>query len=102
MAKYNLTSSLDKTFTFSIEDKEFLFTKPTVRQAREMARLFSAAQKEEDPDMQSQKSQEAMREVYSFITPMGHSENIEDVLDNQTVDVQAAFGEMMKKELSLE
>jgi hypothetical protein len=99
MAKYDLTSALENEFTFAINDKEFNFRKPTVREMREVAKVFSKIDKEKNPDKQIDMSDEAMGELYKFITPVGHSENIADVLADQNIDVQNAFNEMIKKEL---
>lgn len=99
MAKYNLTGSLEKSFTFSINDKEFEFRKPTVREMREIAKKFSIIETEEDPEKQIEQSDAAMAELYKFIVPINHEENVQDLLNDQPVDVQNAFNEMIKKEL---
>lgn len=100
MAKYDLTGSLESKFTFTIGDKEFEFRKPTVREMREVAKKFAGIENETDLDKQTQLSDEAMGELYKFVQPVGHDSNIKDVLDDQTVDVQAAFNDMIKKELA--
>lgn len=99
MAKYDLTGSLEKDFTFSINDKEFNFRKPTVREMREVAKDFSGIENEKDPEKQIEMSDKAMERLYSFITPVGHSESIAEVIADQPVGVQNAFNEMIKKEL---
>lgn len=99
MAKYDLTGSLEKDFTFSINDKEFNFRKPTVREMRDVAKLFSGIEKEEDADKQIEMSDAAMAVLYSYITPVGHEESIADIIADQPVGVQTAFNEMIKKEL---
>ena len=99
MAKYDLTGSLEEKFTFSIGDKVFEFRKPTVREMREVSKKFSGIEQETDVELQTQKSDEAMAELYKFIVPVEHDANIKDVLDNQQVGVQVAFNEMIKKEL---
>lgn len=99
MAKYDLTGSLEEKFTFTIGDKEFEFRKPTVREMREVAKKFSGIDQETDLELQTQKSDEAMAELYNFVVPVGHDSNIKDVLDGQQVGVQVAFNEMIKKEL---
>lgn len=100
MAKYDLTGALENEFTFTIGDKEFTFRKPTVREMREVAKKFAGIESETDVDKQTQMSDEAMAELYKFVTPVGHDSNIKDVLDDQTVSVQAAFNDMIKKELA--
>ena len=99
MAKYDLTNSLETNFTFSIGDKEFNFRKPTVREMRLVARKFSGIDQEEDADAQLRKSDEAMDEIYQFITPVNHEYRISDVLNDQPVGVQVAFNEMIQAEL---
>lgn len=99
MAKYDLTGSLEKDFTFSINDEGFTFRKPTVREMRELAKGFSAIEKEADPDKQVEQSEAAMRQIFEYITPDEGGRPIADVLDEQTVDVQIAFNEMIKAEL---
>lgn len=99
MAKYDLTGSLETKFTFAIGELEFEFNKPTVREMREVAKKFATIEKEEDVEKQTQMSDEAMAELYRFVTPIGHDADIKTVLDNQTVDVQVAFNEMIKTEL---
>jgi hypothetical protein len=99
MAKYDLTGSLETKFTFAIGEKEFEFKKPTVREMREVASKFAGIEKEEDVEKQTQKSDEAMAELYKFVTPIGHSDDLKTLLDDQPVDVQVAFNEMIKKEL---
>lgn len=99
MAKYDLTGSLETKFTFTIGDKEFEFRKPTVREMREVAKKFSGIEKEEDLDKQTKMSEAAMAELYKFVIPVGHEVTIHDTLEDQPVSVQAAFNEMIKKEL---
>lgn len=99
MAKYNLTSSLETSFTFSIDDKEFSFRKPTVREMRSIAKEFSMIEKEEDPDTQVALSDSAMQSLYDFIEPIGHDTNIADLIVDMPVGVQVAFNEMIQHEL---
>ena len=99
MAKYNLTGSLETSFTFSINDKEFDFRKPTVREMRVIAKKFSKIEQETDPEKQIEQSDAAMDELYKFIVPIDHEENVRDLLNDQPVDAQNAFNEMIKKEL---
>lgn len=99
MAKYDLTGSLEDKFTFTIGSKEFEFRKPTVREMREVSKKFSGIEEETDLEVQTQKSDEAMNELYKFVVPVGHDSSIKEVLDDQQVGVQVAFNEMIKKEL---
>ncbi len=99
MAKYDLTGSLETKFSFTIGDKEFEFNKPTVREMREVAKKFAGIEKIEDTDQQTKQSEEAMAELYKFVTPVGHTVSIHDCLEDQPVSVQAAFNDMIKKEL---
>ncbi|MEI7632352.1 MAG: hypothetical protein WCJ60_03445 [bacterium] len=99
MAKYDLTGSLETEFTFAIGDKEFKFRKPTVREMRVVAKKFAVIEKEQDTEVQTQLSEEAMRELYAFIEPIGHDAVLEDLLQDQPIGVQVAFNEMVKKEL---
>lgn len=99
MAKYDLTSALEASFTFTIGDKEFLFKKPTVREMRLVSKKFAGIDKETDVEKQIALSDEAMVEIYKFCEPVNHEAKIEDVLPDLPVDVQVAFNEMIKKEL---
>ena len=99
MAKYDLTSSLENDFTFTIDGKEFSFRKPTVREMREVAKTFSKIDKEKNVDKQIEMSDSAMAELYKFVTPVGHNEDIAELLADQNISVQNAFNEMIKKEL---
>lgn len=99
MAKYDLTGSLEANFTFAIGDKEFEFRKPTVREMREVAKKFANIEKEEDVEKQTQMSDQAMAELYKFVKPINHDADLKELLDDQPVDVQVAFNEMIKKEL---
>lgn len=99
MADYDLTGALKTKFTFSIGDKEFEFRKPTVREMRAVAKKFSGIEDEEDADKQIEKSDEAMAELYTFVVPIGHTEKLKELLDDQPIDVQNAFNNMIKKEL---
>lgn len=99
MAKYDLTNSLEKDFVFAIDGKEFLFRKPTVREMRSIVSKFSGIEKITDPDEQLRQNDEAQRELYAFISSVNHDLNIADVLNDQPVDVQIAFNEMIQKEL---
>lgn len=99
MAKYDLTGSLEKEFTFSIDGREFIFSKPTVREMRAIASKFSAIQAEEDPERQVQMSDEAMEGLYQKISGVGHSYAIRETIDSQPVDVQVAFNKMIQDEL---
>lgn len=100
MAKYDLTGSLEKDFTFAIEGKEFRFRKPTVREMREIAKKFSAIEAEQDQDRQLEMSDSAMSALYQNISPVGHDSYIADVLNDQPVDVQVAFNNMIQQELT--
>lgn len=99
MAKYDLTGSLESEFTFAIGDKEFKFRKPTVREMREVAKKFAGIEEETDVEVQTQKSDEAMAELYKFVTPIDHDQDLKELLEDKPVGVQAAFNEMIKKEL---
>jgi hypothetical protein len=99
MAKYDLTGALETKFTFSIGDKEFEFRKPTVREMREVAKMFSGIDKEKDPEKQVEASDKAMAELYKFVVPIGHDANIADLMQDQPLGVQNAFNDMIKTEL---
>lgn len=99
MANYDLTGSLETTFTFSVGDKNFEFRKPTVREMREIAKVFSTIEQSDDPEQQAESSEVAMRELYKFITSIDHDEQFGDIINDQPVGVQVAFNEMIKKEL---
>lgn len=99
MAKYDLTGSLETKFTFNIDDKVFEFRKPTVREMRDVASKFSNIEKETDSEKQAELSENAMTELYRFITPVGHDTDLKGLMDDQPMGVQLAFNEMVKKEL---
>lgn len=99
MAKYDLTGSLEREFTFSINGEEFVFHKPTVREMRGLSTKFAAINKETDSDKQAELSETAMHELYKYITNNTSERAIADVLDEQPVDVQILFNEMIQKEL---
>lgn len=99
MAKYDLTGSLETSFTFAINDKEFRFRKPTVREMRAVASRFSNIEKETDSDKQAQMSDEAMAELYRFVEPIDHDADLKELMDDLPIGVQVAFNEMIKKEL---
>lgn len=99
MAKYDLTNSLETSFTFAIGDKEFSFRKPTVREMRTLSKQFSNISTEEDPDKQAESSDAAMAELYKFTIPIDHDSNVAELMEEQPVGVQIAFNEMIKKEL---
>lgn len=101
MADYDLTGKLKKEFTFDIDDNHFVFHKPTVREMRDLAKKFSAINKESDPDLQAQLSEEAMAELYARVENTNGDRSIADVLDDQQVDVQVLFNEMIQKELGV-
>ena len=99
MAKYDLTNSLETSFTFAIAGKEFSFRKPTVREMRQVAKSFAGIENEEDQDQQAAAAEEAMKSLYAFITPVDHTTAIADLMDDQPMGVQIAFNEMIQKEL---
>ena len=99
MAKYDLTGALEASFTFNIGDKEFSFRKPTVREMRAVAKTFASVDQSSDPEEQAVASENAMRELYKFISNVNHDSSIEDLMNDQPVGVQIAFNEMIKKEL---
>lgn len=102
MAKYDLTSSLEKDFTFSINAEEFVFRKPTVREMRALAKKFAAVNKEEDSDKQMALSDEAMEELYRYVENVDkNGRKVTEALDEQPVDVQVLFNEMIQKELGV-
>lgn len=100
MAKYDLTGSLDPTFSFSISGREFEFRKPTVREMRNISKVFSAVEAEADPDAQVEANERAMKELYAFVRPLGHDSDIAEMMETQPVDVQIAFNEMLSKEFN--
>jgi len=99
MPKYDLTGSLEKDFTFSINGLEFSFRKPTVREMRELSKKFAAIDKESDVEEQAYRSEEAMKAMYAFCTSVNHGRELSEVLDEQPVGVQVAFNEMIQSEL---
>lgn len=99
MAKYNLTSAIEKTFDFDIDEYQFRFKKPTVREMKVVAKAFSGIDENASPDEQAAKSEEAMRELYQFISPVGHDKYIGDVMEDQPMQVQLGFNEMVQTEL---
>lgn len=99
MAKYDLTGSLEKSFTFSIDNKEFRFRKPTVREMRAISNKFAGIDREDDPEVQARLSEEAMNELYNFIENVNHDANIHDLMEDMPMGVQIAFNDMIKKEL---
>lgn len=101
MAKYDLTGSLETSFTFTIEGKEYSFRKPTVREMRALAKTFSEVDKEEDEDKKLDKSDEAMAGLYKYVSPVNHETDIAEVMDKQPVDVQINFNNMIQKEFGL-
>ncbi len=101
MAKYDLTNGLETSFTFNINDKEFVFNKPTVREMRELAKGFSAIDNEKDEEKQVEMSANAMKGLYKFVKPVGHETGIDGLLEDLPVSVQVSFNEMIKKELGV-
>lgn len=100
MAKYDLTGSLEKDFTFKIGKEEFLFRKPTVREMRGLSKSFAAVSKAEDPDQQSELSDQAMMALYEYITNVdADGRSVAEALDEQPMNVQLAFNEMIQAEL---
>lgn len=99
MTKYNLTGSLETSFTFSIGEYEFNFRKPTVREMREIGKVFAEVEKEQDAVKSVDLGDKAMDTVYSLATPVNHDRALRELLDDQPVGVQTAFNEMLKKEI---
>lgn len=99
MANHDLTGSLEREFTFNIDDKEFKFRKPTVREMRNIGKTFSSVQRETDPELQMIKSDEAMKTLYVHITPVNHDARIEDIIEDQPMEVQVRFNKMIQEEL---
>ncbi len=101
MAKYDLTGSLETKFTFSIDNKEFEFRKPTVREMRVIAKQFAGIEKEKNTDKQQELSDQAMSELYAFCSPVGdHKADLKTLMEEQPMGVQLAFNDMIKKELT--
>lgn len=100
MTKYDLTGALEASVTFNIGDKEFTLKKPTVREMRQVSRVFASIDaNSSDVEAQEQASEQAMSELYKFVSPINHDEDIKDLIEDQPVGVQIAFNEMIKKEL---
>ncbi len=99
MAKYDLTGGLERKFTFSIDDKEFEFSKPTVREMRALLKKFASVEKEKDTDKQLKLSDAAMADLYKFIVPVNHDANIAELMQDMPIGVQNGFNDMIKKEL---
>lgn len=100
MAKYDLTGNLEKEFTFNIGSDEYRFRKPTVREMRGLAKSFAGIEKSDDPDEQAELSNQAMMALYEYITPVNpDGRAIAEVLDEQPMETQLRFNEMIQKEL---
>ena len=101
MAKHDLTGALETKFTFSIDDREFEFRKPTVREMRVIANQFAGVEKETDTEKQQALSDAAMAELYKFCSPVdGQSVDLRMLMDEQPMGVQLAFNNMIKEELT--
>jgi len=99
MAKHDLTNALEKSFTFSIDEKEYEFNKPTVREMRSVSKKFAAAESEANSADKEALAQEALDEFYKFVKPTNNDTPIGELLENQPMSVQIAFNEMVQKEL---
>ncbi len=99
MAKYDLSGGLETSFTFTIEDKEYKFRKPTVREMRGIAKQFSGIEKEKDQDKQLAAGDKAMATLYEYVEPVDHDTPIAEFILDQPLGVQSAFNDMIKKEL---
>jgi hypothetical protein len=99
MANYDLTGSLEKDFTFNLNDEKYVFRKPTVREMRALAKKFAGIEKETDPDVQSAKSEEAMQELYTYIQPLDNARPVAEALEDQPMGAQIAFNDMIQIEL---
>jgi hypothetical protein len=117
MAQYNLTDNTQDSFTFKIGELEYSFRYPTTIELREIGVLNDELQKlveEQEADSKAEeksgkdyealvkaKSAESEAKMDALVTPIGHDNNIGDVLETQPINVIRNFRSMMKTEISL-
>ena len=106
MAQYNLTDNVKDSFTFTLGDLEYSFRYPTTAELREIGELNQQLQKlseaeEPDQDAIKAKSEESEAKMNTLVTPVGHDNQISEVLETQPINVVRNFRNMMAKEISL-
>jgi len=107
MANYILsTDNTAKSFTFKIGELDYEFRYPTTKELREIGALNKELQKLVDENADEEtikvKSKESEEKMNSLITPVGHDNQIGEVLETVGINVVRDFRKMMAKEISLE
>lgn len=106
---YNLTDNTETSFTFAIGSGEtalkYSFRFPTTAEMRELSRmnteLQELADKKADENLIKQKGEESEAKMNELVTPVGHTNSISEVLENQPLPVVRNFRKMMAKEINL-
>ncbi len=102
---YVVTDNTEEAFTFKIGELEYSFRYPTTREMRELSRMNNELQelvdKKADDKLIKQKSEESEAKMNELVTPVGHTNSISEVLEDQQLPVVRNFRSMMAKEISL-
>lgn len=105
MAQYNLTDNVQDSFTFNLGALEYSFRYPTTKEMRELSQLNADLQKlvDDKADDKEIKKQSELSEakMNALVTPVGHDNQISEVLEDQPINVVRNFRQMMAKEINL-
>lgn len=105
MAQYNLTDNLKDSFTFQIGDLEYSFRYPTTAEMRELSNMNNELTKLVEDKASDKKIEEQTKateaKMNELVVPVGHDNQISEVLENQPINVVRNFRQMMAKEINL-
>lgn len=112
---YNLNDNISDGFNFTINGKEFFFRyplmsdfdplKPLDKKRKELELALELAQSNEAKEEISAQIDEVAEKqadvMHSFVSPVGHKENIKDILKASNIRVVEAYNKMIEKELNM-
>jgi hypothetical protein len=106
MSNYNLTDNVEDKFEFELRGKKYAMTYPIteeIEKLQETNNKLIEAQKEKEvnKELVAMLGDELEGFIYGFIEPVGHEENIKDVLSKENIRVLRNFNTMIRTELSL-
>ena len=105
MANYNLTDNVEDSFGIEIRGLKYTMRYPRteeVERIREISEQAQAVDGGNDAEVAAKANKELEDALYSFITPVGHEESIQEALSKENIKVMRNFIQMVRKELSLE
>lgn len=104
MANYNLTDNVEDSFGIEIRGLKYTMRYPRTEEVERIREISEQAEGVDgnNAELAAKANKELEDALYSFITPVGHEESIQEALSKENIKVMRNFIQMVRKELSLE